>query len=228
MRKRFRAGGFVVAVCLSALFSVPAALANGSDEELVPLTGETLITSEAGDPGTSQVDGTCNPLGTSTFTFTVTGVAVGPFPGTFVETGMFTLGPVGFPIESFEATFTITSPAGTVSGTKTLTGATSIGSGVCGAFAFGGTEAEAVDLQTGVRYSAEITTPGGTATDSGDSFVNYDETQLRGEAAQGNGFSFTESFSSTSFVPSCEEDNDDQGDDQCEDDDDQGKGKNKG
>lgn len=222
MRKRFRAGGFVVAVCLSALFSVPAALANGSGEELVPLTGETLITSEAGDPGTSQVDGTCNPLGTSTFTFTVTGVAVGPFPGTFVETGTFTLGPVGFPIESFEATFTITSPAGTVSGTKTLTGATSIGSGVCGAFAFGGTEAEAVDLQTAVRYTAQITTPGGTATDSGDSFANYDETQLRGEAAQGNGFSFTETFTSTSFVPSCEEDNDDQGDDQCEDDDDQG------
>jgi hypothetical protein len=221
MRKRFRAGGLVVAVCLSALFSVPAALAK-PDEELVPLTGETLITSEAGDPGTSQVDGTCNPLGTSTFTFTVTGVAVGPFPGTFVETGTFTLGPVGFPLESFEATFTITSPAGTVSGTKTLTGATSIGSGVCGAFAFGGTEAEAVDLQTAVRYTAQITTPGGTATDSGDSFVNYDETQLRGEAAQGNGFSFTETFTSTSFVPSCEEDNDDQGDDQCGDDDDQG------
>lgn len=220
MRKRFRAGGLFVAVCLSALFSVPAALANGSDQELVPLTGETLITSEAGGQGTSQVDGTCNPLGTSTFTFTVTGVAVGPFPGTFVETGTFTIGPVGFPIESFEATFTITSPAGTVSGTKTLTGATSIGSGVCGAFAFGGTEAEAVDLQTGVRYSAQITTPGGTATDSGNSVVNYDETQLRGEAAHGNGFSFTESFTSTSFVPG-----DDDDDDQGEDEDDQGKGK---
>jgi hypothetical protein len=220
MRKRFRAGGFVIAVCLSALFSVPAAWANGFDEELVPLTGETLITSEAGAPGTSQVDGTCNPLGTSTFTFTVTGVAVGPFPGTFVETGTFTLGPVGFPIESFEATFTITSPAGTVSGTKTLAGATSIGSGVCGAFAFGGTEAEAVDLQTGVRYSAQITTPGGTATDSGDSVVNYDETQLRGEAAQSNGFSFTENFTSTSFVPGENDDDDD--DDQGEDDDDQG------
>ena len=109
-----------------------------------------------------------------------------------------------------------------MTGTKTLTGATSIGSGVCGAFAFGGTEAEAVDLQTGVRSTAQITTPSGTATDSGDSVVSYDETQLRGDAAQGNGFSFTESFTSTSFVPSCVEDNDDQGDDQCEDDDDQG------
>jgi hypothetical protein len=219
MRKRFRVGGFAVAVCLSALFSVPAALA----QSVAPLTGETLITSEAGDPGTSQVVGTCNPLGTSTFSFTVTGVAVGPlFPGTFVESGSFTLGPVGFPIESFEATFTITSAAGTVTGTKSLTGATSIGSGVCGAFAFGGTEAEAVDLQTAVRYTAQITTPTGTATDSGDSVVSYDETQLRGEAAQGNGFSFTESFASTSFVPSCVEDNDDQGDDQCEDNNDQG------
>ena len=162
-------------------------MANGS-EESVPLTGETLITSEAGDPGTSQVEDL--PLGTSTFTYTVTGVA-SALPGTFVEEGSFALGPVGFPIESFEATFTITSAAGTVTGTKTLTGATSIGSGVCGAFAFGGTEAEAVDLQTRVRYTAQITTPSGTATDSGDSVVSYDETQLRGEAAQGNGFSFT-------------------------------------
>ena len=96
-----------------------------------------------------------------------------------------------------------------MNGTKTLTGATSIGSGVCGAFAFGGTEAEAVDLQTGVRYTAEITTPSGS-DDSGDSVVSYDETSAR-RGRPGNGFSFTESFASTSSAV-CVEDNDDEGD----------------
>jgi hypothetical protein len=91
---------------------------------------------------------------------------------------------------------------------------------VCGEFAFGGTEADAVSFQTPVAYSAQITTTGGTATDQGDSFVSYGDTQLRGEPAGGNGFSFTESFTSTSFMPSCVEDH--QGDDECEDDDDQG------
>jgi hypothetical protein len=220
MQKRFRVGGLAVAVCLAAVICVPVASA-----AVASLTGETLITSEAGDPGTSELSGTCDPLGTSTFTFRVTGVAVGPYAGTFVEEGTFTVGPAlsGFLVQSFASTFTITSAAGTVTGAKTLTGATSIGTGPCGAFAFGGTEAQAVDLQTNLTYTAQITTPTGTATDSGNSFLNYDETQLRGEAAGGNGFSFTETFTSTSLVPGeCDDDNDDQGDDDCEDDDDQG------
>ena len=216
MQTRFRVGGLAVAVWLAALITVPVA----SAATVAPLTGETLITSEAGDPGTSELSGTCDPLGTSTFTFLVTGVAVGPYAGTFVEEGTFTAGPAlsGFLVQSFESTFTITSATGTVTGGKTLTGATSVGTAPCGAFAFGGTEANAVDLQTGLRYTAQITTPAGTAADSGDSFLNYDESQLRGPAAQGNGFSFTETFTSTAPVP-CEEDNDDQGDDECGDDD---------
>lgn len=217
MQTRFRAGGLAVAVCLAALITVPVASAAAA-----PLTGETLITSEAGDPGTSELSGTCDPLGTSAFTFRVTGVAVGPYAGTFVEEGTFTVASAlsGFLVQSFASTFTITSPAGTVTGSKTLTGATSIGTAPCGAFAFGGTEANAVDLQTNLRYSAAITTPTGTATDNGDSFLNYDETQLRGEPAQGNGFSFLETFTSTSFVPGvCDDDNNEQGNDpDCDDD----------
>ena len=207
---------------ISALVAAQAAWAKGSDAPpLVPLTTETLITSEAGDPGTSTVTGTCNPLGTSTFTFQVTGVAIGPYPGTFVEEGTFTLGPFGVPgagfaLESFDATFSISSSAGSVTGTKTLTGIASTGFGACGPFVFTGTEADAVDIETPVAYTAQITTPGGTAMDQGESFVNYGDTQLRGEAAAGNGFSFVETFTSTSFIPG--EDEDDQG----EDDDDQG------
>jgi hypothetical protein len=225
MTARFRIGVAIVGL-VSALVAAQAAWSQGPPP--VPLSTETLITSEAGDPGTSTVTGTCNPLGASTFTFQVTGVAVGPYPGTFVEEGTFTLGPfavpgAGFALESFDANFTITSSAGSVIGTKTLTGIASTGFGACGPFVFTGTEANAVDIETPVAYTAEIATPGGTAMDSGESFVNYGDTQLRGEADAGNGFSFVETFTSTSFIP--DEDEDDQGeddDDQGEDEDDQG------
>lgn len=217
---------FAVVGLLAVLMTAQAS-ANGSGPSPVPLTGETLITSEAGDPGTSTVTGTCNPLGTSTFTFTVTGVAVGPYQGTFVEEGTFTLGPVGFPLEAFDATFTIASAEGTVTGTKTLTGVTPTHGGVCGEFAFGGTEEDAVSLQTAVAYTAQITTSGGTATDQGDSFVTYGDTQLRGEPAGGSGFSFVETFASTSFSVDEDEDDDDQGEDEDEDDD-QGGGDDQG
>jgi hypothetical protein len=211
MRTLIRAG-LAVLCFLSTLVAIPAVSANGSDgsgSEPVPLTGQVLITSEAGDPGTSEVSGTCNPLGESDFTFVVTGVAIGPYPGTFAEVGSFTLGPVGFPLVAFEAEFTITSPAGTVTGTKTLEGVTPTHIGACGEFVFSGAEAEAVNFQVPVRYTATITTPGGTATDQGDSFVSYGDTQLRGEAAQGNGFAFDEGFSSTSFSGDDDDDDDD-------------------
>jgi hypothetical protein len=204
--------GLAVLVVLSALVVTTSAVA-GSDDDVVlePLTTETLITSEAGDPGTSTVTGTCNLLGPSTFDFEVTGVAVGPYPGTFREVGRFTLASPISPLTSFKATFTITSPQGavTVRGLKTLTGVTSPGLGICGEFAFGGLSANAIDIETPVRYAALITAQGATAIDSGDSFVNYGDTQLRGEPVQGNGFAFVETFNSTSF----KQDDDDEDDD---------------
>jgi hypothetical protein len=80
----------------------------------------------------------CNPNGTSTFDYSVTGVASGPYAGTFTETGSVSVTPQtieheteispvfgtltyfsGF-LASLDATFTIQSSAGTVTGTKTL------------------------------------------------------------------------------------------------------------
>jgi hypothetical protein len=221
MRQALRLGLGVLAV-LSALVTVQAASASGSGgPEPVPLTGEVLITSEVGDPGTSQVSGTCNPFGESEFTFRVTGVAVGPYPGTFIEEGSFTLGPVGFPLVAFESAFTITSANGTVTGTKTLQGVTPTHNGACGEFVFGGTEAEAVDYQVPVRYTATITTTGGSATDSGDSFVSHADTQIRG-MADFNGFSFGETFTSTAFTG--DDGGDDDGDDGDDDGDEDGEG----
>lgn len=221
MKSWFRAG-LAVLVVMSALVTVPAVAAGGDDEHgtAQPLTGETLITSEAGDPGTSVVTGNCNLVGPSTFHFVVTGVAVGPYPGTFREEGDFTLSSPISPVATFEAEFTITSPQGvvTVTGTKTLEGVPTPGLGICGEFAFGGLHPHAVDIETPVRYTATIE---GTATDSGESFVNYGDLQLRGEDAQGNGFAFTETFVSTSFEPGS---GDDDGDDDDDDDDGGGDG----
>jgi hypothetical protein len=207
---------------LSFAAAAPAAADDGPTAGPQPLTGEALLASELGTPGTSTVTGTCNPFGTSTFQFTVTGQALGPYPGTFTESGTFSFGPfglpdVGFGVGEFESTFTISSAAGSVHGTKELT-VPGTGFGACGIAAFPTGGANAIDFEGVLTYSAHITTPGGPATDSGESFVNYGDSQLRGVIGF-NGFNFDESFTSTSFEPGCRQDNDHQGDDHCEDED---------
>jgi hypothetical protein len=203
MRGGLRLGVAALAV-LSALVTTQVAAADDSGgSEAVPLTGEVLLASETPGPGTSEVSGTCTPFG-GTFEFTVTGEAIGPYAGTFVEHGTFTLGPAGFPLEAFEATFTITSMAGTVIGMKTLEGVEPDGFGLCAPLLGD----DAVDLQVPVRYTATITTETGTATDSGTSVVTYGDTQIRGVA---NGFNFDETFESTSFSADDDDDDDDEG-----------------
>jgi hypothetical protein len=97
------------------------------------LSGETF----AGTP--SIVSASCNPDGTSTFTYVATGVAAGPYPGFFFERGTVTHGPtavpgggtVGAPILSFQANFVILSALGIVSGTKHSPPPPSVGAGNC-------------------------------------------------------------------------------------------------
>lgn len=209
MEARIRLG---LAVVLSALVVVPAALASGSGGSAASLTGETLIASELGDPGTSTVAGTCNPLGTSTFDFTVTGVAFGPYPGTFTESGRMTFGPFGvigqgiFPA-SFSSTFTINSPVATVYGWKKLAQPVSTGRGLCGEFAFEGGQADAILFEGDLKYAAII----GNKVDYGDSFISYQDTQLRG-VPDFNGFAFDESFVSSAGGGDGDDDDDDDDD----------------
>ena len=90
--------------------------------------------------------------------FTATGTAFGPYPGTFTETGSFTLGANGTgadghsqDVTGFSATFTISSAAGTVTGTKDATGVTqNVDNNFCGQFA-----------GAGANYTATIMPPGG-------------------------------------------------------------------
>ena len=154
------------AVAVTALFgclAAPAAAQTG----IQSLDGEFLtLPAVEGDPNgipTTAYD--CDPTGDSTIGFSVSGVATGPYPGTFTETGTFTLGPqtssdgLG-PVTSFEAEFTINSAAGAVTGTKTLTANPSLARGSCHPSGGGGV---VVDL----AYRATITTPAGSATDQG-------------------------------------------------------------
>jgi hypothetical protein len=91
------------------------------------LTGETLSGTTIATTSAS-----CNPDGTSTFTYQTTGSASGPYNGTFSETGTVTIGPQplvagtfsapGGIVTGWTASFTINSvaPAASITGTKKL------------------------------------------------------------------------------------------------------------
>src|SRR2546423_15609038 len=102
------------------LVSAPGAMAQTAPP--LRLTGETLSSAGA---STFTTSASCNPNGTSTFSYQTSGVATGPYPGTYTETGSVTVGPhaiitgvfsgPGGLVTSWTASFTITSPPGTVS-----------------------------------------------------------------------------------------------------------------
>lgn len=116
--------------------------------------------------GTPQVTSKCDQTGPSTISYSVSGVATGPYPGTFTETGVATIGaqPIpnqAVPITSFSATFVIDSGPFRITGIKTLSNTTTLATnlGTCVDFlkSFG---AEAT-------YDARVSTPTGTFADNG-------------------------------------------------------------
>ena len=209
--------------------AAPAAVA-----QTASLSGETLVSQEA-VPGheTTFGDFTCDKDGTTTFSFTTTGSAGGPYVGTFVETGTITIGPqTNMEIDSrgvgailaFQATFSIDSlfPPATVTGTKSLaptapTGPTLAAFGRCEPD--GGAPPTAVFAlisTTNVLYEATIVAPTGTRTDSGNAGLFVEAGSVPGATT------FLESFTSADPVPdACDEDEQGDGDCQGEDDDEQ-------
>lgn len=89
------------------------------------LTGEFFS-----DLNVEVINATCNPNGTSTISYYSTGDAVGPYPGTYTESGTVTIGPPSLQqfvnglqlgtISTIQAFFTIDSSTGQVTGTKQL------------------------------------------------------------------------------------------------------------
>ena len=134
---------------------------------------ERLEVGEPGDPnGIPTTNFVCDPTGTSSASFAVSGTATGPYPGTYTETGTITWGPqtngggTGS-ITSFQAQFTITSPNGTVTGSKTLESNPTSGVAIC--INQGGQ----VSLGDSVNYTATISTLTGDAIDEGTAYASF-------------------------------------------------------
>jgi hypothetical protein len=181
-----RPGWFALRVLVATAVSF-GVLAPASFGQAVSLSGETLESTLA-IPGQEVTfdNFVCNKTGTTTVNFTAQGSAFGPYSGTFVETGSFTIGPqtdtsidtrgVG-PITAFQATFTINSqlPAGTVTGTKQLasTAPTSPSLAVFGSCDPDGSsppnEVVAAIGDPNLVYTAQINATTGSRVDSGTS-----------------------------------------------------------
>jgi hypothetical protein len=160
MHSLLRFAGVVVA---AVLFAVPTtSLAAGTNQ---PPTGETLNGDNTG-PGPFSSAITCQSLTAGTLTFTISGLALGPYPGTFTESGTVTIS--GGVVTSFSASFTITSGSTTLTGTKTGP-VSSPGSGQCvenpPEFPLGTNFFEAVGFDA--TYQVTITGPAGTNTFTG-------------------------------------------------------------
>ncbi|MGB2951949.1 MAG: post-COAP-1 domain-containing protein [Gaiellaceae bacterium] len=206
---------------IAALAVAVAAAAVGAAQAAPPtLSGETFV---ADVPTTETLR--CDPSGTSTVTYSGSGVAAGPFPGTFTESGTAIIGqqvetPIGGPslglppgrISSLHAQFTIDSPLGQVIGQKFVETIVPGNFGVC--------------LDTGVptpvpllnavcqplryesllaqlQYSASITVASTTSADSGLATLAQNDLFCTTASAPGGtitGSQLDESFASTQPV----------------------------
>jgi hypothetical protein len=204
-----RPGWFALRVLAVTAVSF-AVLAPASFAQAVSLDGESLE-STLTIPGqqTTFDNFTCDKAGTTTVNFTTEGSAFGPYSGTFIETGSFTIGPqtdtsidsrgVGA-ITAFQATFTINStfPAGTVTGTKQLsptapTSPTLAAFGSCDPTGSSPpNDVVAAVSDPHLVYSAQINATTGSRTDSGTSGV-----AIRSMPPIPNLITFTEGFNST-------------------------------
>jgi hypothetical protein len=90
------------------------------------LNGQQFHKLATQDDALMQTQTSCDPTGTSSFSYQVTGTSDLPYSGTFHESGTATWGPQDpatgrAPLQSFSATFTINADDGTVvTGAKTL------------------------------------------------------------------------------------------------------------
>jgi hypothetical protein len=143
----------IVTAALAALCLSSPALAAGTSPTL---GGQTLAHAQPTDP---QSTCSSDPMGWNVLvSYTVTGTASGPYPGTFTETGTAKLTALGFEkpnLVGLDATFTISSPAGTVTGTKRFEAGETHGSGTCD-----GVKLDSSLVAGGVVYTAKL--PDGT------------------------------------------------------------------
>ena len=183
----------LIAAFAAALFFAAAGTTAAADPPTSTLAGEEMLVQ---DVTLTTID--CDTSQVSTVGYTASGVATGPYPGTFTVQGTVTIAPqtqpgprpgtVAGPLTSLSETFTIDSPLGTVTGTKSLPptgpGAGDLGScqDVTG-FATGPvTDASGtvVDVFSQPVYTATIQDPSGTTDVTGDASLSFTELNLQG------------------------------------------------
>jgi hypothetical protein len=145
-----------------------------------------------------HLDGLCQPGGT-TFEFRASGTALGPYPGTFTETGTFTFGPpsAGFlttSVVAFESSFRVDaifegSPA-EVTGTKRLA---FVGIGDCNDVPIGDPFRSQRIAIVQATYEARIKTSRGVYVDRGTADVRLFEFFEPEDPSQGQ-WGFSELF----------------------------------
>jgi hypothetical protein len=226
-------------VALLAAAAVAAPIASSDETAAGPtLQGENLLAPFSGVTVTS----TCEENGTSTVTYQASGVATGPFPGTFTAQGTITIGPQTTPvippagteplftgpILTLSEMFTILSAGTTITGTKTLTQPLeSLGESeraTCqDVTLFGGVTGtgRVVEVRAATTYQATIDPPlGQSTTDSGRATPVLSVVDIEGIGSIHTA-NFDQLFTLSDQAPT-ECDDDEDGDNQGGDGDDQG------
>jgi hypothetical protein len=185
-----RACSVFVAVA-AALVAATAAQAKDRIHPITPtlpaptLAGESLLGST--DAAAATFDGTCLAAGPSDFHFIVSGSASGALPGTFVESGTFTID--AGRLVSFHSDFTITSRAGTAVGARDLSPAQLEGAtAFCGEVAWG--FHDGVVLSFDSTYAATVRTPGRSTPSAGTAGFTYSDVGSRSVPSGMTAFQF--------------------------------------
>jgi hypothetical protein len=185
------------------------------------LSGEIFVAGSSLGAGALATSATCSQTSPSTIAFTASGISVGPYPGSFSESGFVTISntPLGgfvdglplYQVSSVDVFFTINSTVGNVTGTKHLAdpGVTAL----CDTFSselFGNTGSTVTGFFRelnpangfGESYDAFITTPGGAFEDTGIAGISL--TDLSVSVLSGNPVvnsnTFNEAFISSSLT----------------------------
>jgi hypothetical protein len=203
VRRHKGRGAGLVAVVLIALATVTFISAPAGAATTFPATlrDERLSTSPSDGVGILTVTRDCDPVGTSTVSWTMSGTAAEgvtgpvPYPGTFTETGTLIIGPQtgpgdidglpAGPVASLDVSFEIVSGTTRITGTKTLaTARFSPDYGICveasgqPAFELPSAFGHDVYVDTAARYSAVIETDTATYKDRGKSSILIADTEL--------------------------------------------------
>jgi hypothetical protein len=201
-------------ICVAAIVVALASVAAAAGATPATLTGEFFFADRVAGNGTLNVIANCNPAGNSTISYSASGVASGPYPGTFTETGSATVGPLTAPqfvggfefgfLTQFDAFFTINSVAGQVTGTKSLE-LPSTALGLCYDTSPGTFRELSPDFSGfGLHYDATIEAGDGSQYgDTGRSGLVLDECESAGNV-NGCGTTtavFNEAFSSSLLTP---------------------------